>query len=92
MNSNVLFFIFRAAVEKLHCVDDAFRRQLESLQASHQAELLHLASDKQKQIEQANQKVLLSFIEAIVFLTQKKLLHLKSCMQIELFLYCSFDE
>ncbi|XP_065132585.1 leucine-rich repeat and coiled-coil domain-containing protein 1 [Paramisgurnus dabryanus] len=48
----------RAAVEKLHCVDDAFRRQLESLQASHQAELLRLANDKQKQIEQANQKVL----------------------------------
>ncbi|KAG1969766.1 leucine-rich repeat and coiled-coil domain-containing protein 1 [Pimephales promelas] len=47
-----------AAVEKLHSVDDAFRRQLESLQASHQAELLHLANDKQKQIEKANQKVL----------------------------------
>uniref|UniRef100_A0AAR2KI04 Leucine-rich repeat and coiled-coil domain-containing protein 1 n=1 Tax=Pygocentrus nattereri TaxID=42514 RepID=A0AAR2KI04_PYGNA len=46
-----------AAVEKLHCVDDAFRRQLESLQASHQAELLRLANDKQKQIEQANQRV-----------------------------------
>ncbi|KAA0719624.1 Leucine-rich repeat and coiled-coil domain-containing protein 1 [Triplophysa tibetana] len=48
----------RGAVEKLHSVDDAFRRQLESLQASHQAELLHLANDKQKQIEKANQKVL----------------------------------
>ncbi|KAM4605383.1 leucine-rich repeat and coiled-coil domain-containing protein 1 [Polymixia lowei] len=47
----------RAAVEKLHCVDDAFRRQLESLQASQQAELLRLANDKQKQVEQANQKV-----------------------------------
>ncbi|KAM9500756.1 leucine-rich repeat and coiled-coil domain-containing protein 1 isoform 1-T3 [Clarias gariepinus] len=47
----------KVAVEKLHCVDDAFRRQLESLQASHQAELLRLATDKQKQIEQANQKV-----------------------------------
>ncbi|XP_036453284.1 leucine-rich repeat and coiled-coil domain-containing protein 1 isoform X2 [Colossoma macropomum] len=47
----------KAAVEKLHCVDDAFRRQLESLQASHQAELLRLANDKQKQIEQANQRV-----------------------------------
>ncbi|KAF5904080.1 leucine-rich repeat and coiled-coil domain-containing protein 1 isoform X1, partial [Clarias magur] len=46
----------KVAVEKLHCVDDAFRRQLESLQASHQAELLQLATDKQKQIEQANQK------------------------------------
>ncbi|XP_073705761.1 leucine-rich repeat and coiled-coil domain-containing protein 1 [Garra rufa] len=47
----------RAAVEKLHSVDDAFRRQLESLQASHQAEILRLANDKQKQIEKANQKV-----------------------------------
>ncbi|KAI4872481.1 hypothetical protein NFI96_017472 [Prochilodus magdalenae] len=46
-----------AAVEKLRCVDDAFRRQLESLQASHQAELLRLANDKQKQMEQANQRV-----------------------------------
>uniref|UniRef100_A0A671L361 Leucine-rich repeat and coiled-coil domain-containing protein 1 n=1 Tax=Sinocyclocheilus anshuiensis TaxID=1608454 RepID=A0A671L361_9TELE len=48
----------RAAVEKLHSVDDAFRRQLESLQASHQAEILSLANDKQKRIEKANQKVL----------------------------------
>ncbi|XP_029929402.1 leucine-rich repeat and coiled-coil domain-containing protein 1 isoform X1 [Myripristis murdjan] len=47
----------KAAVEKLHCVDDAFRRQLESVQAVHQAELLRLANDKQKQIEQANQRV-----------------------------------
>uniref|UniRef100_A0A4W6E888 Leucine rich repeat and coiled-coil centrosomal protein 1 n=1 Tax=Lates calcarifer TaxID=8187 RepID=A0A4W6E888_LATCA len=47
----------KAAVEKLHCVDDAFRRQLESLQAAHQAELLRQANEKQKQIEKANQKV-----------------------------------
>ncbi|KAJ4936739.1 hypothetical protein JOQ06_001325 [Pogonophryne albipinna] len=47
----------KAAVDKLHCVDDAFRRQLESGQASHQTELLRLANDKQKKIEQANQKV-----------------------------------
>ncbi|XP_030017144.1 leucine-rich repeat and coiled-coil domain-containing protein 1 isoform X1 [Sphaeramia orbicularis] len=47
----------KAAVEKLHCVDDAFRRQLESIQVSHQAELLQLANEKQKQIEHANQKV-----------------------------------
>ncbi|CAK6957674.1 leucine-rich repeat and coiled-coil domain-containing protein 1 [Scomber scombrus] len=45
------------AVEKLHCVDDAFRRQLESIQAAHQAEQLRLANEKQKQIEQANQRV-----------------------------------
>ncbi len=55
---NFIYF-FRAAVEKLHSVDDAFRRQLESLQASHQAEILCLVNDKQKQIEKANQKVLL---------------------------------
>ncbi|XP_076828286.1 leucine-rich repeat and coiled-coil domain-containing protein 1 [Brachyhypopomus gauderio] len=48
----------KAAVEKLHCVDDAFRRQLESIQASHQTELLRLANEKQKQLEQANLRVL----------------------------------
>ncbi|XP_074544999.1 leucine-rich repeat and coiled-coil domain-containing protein 1 [Halichoeres trimaculatus] len=47
----------KAALEKLHCVDDAFRRQLESCQAAHQTELLRQANEKQKQIEQANQKV-----------------------------------
>uniref|UniRef100_A0A8C6TES4 Leucine-rich repeat and coiled-coil domain-containing protein 1 n=1 Tax=Neogobius melanostomus TaxID=47308 RepID=A0A8C6TES4_9GOBI len=45
------------ATEKLRSIDDAFRQQLESLQVTHQAELLQLASDKQKCIEQANQKV-----------------------------------
>ncbi|XP_053294375.1 leucine-rich repeat and coiled-coil domain-containing protein 1 isoform X3 [Pleuronectes platessa] len=47
----------RTAVEKLHCVDDAFRQQLESVQAAHQAELVRQATEKQQQIEQANQKV-----------------------------------
>ncbi|XP_034559351.1 leucine-rich repeat and coiled-coil domain-containing protein 1 [Notolabrus celidotus] len=47
----------KSVVEKLHCVDDAFRRQLESCQATHQAELLRQANEKQKQIEQAKQKV-----------------------------------
>uniref|UniRef100_A0A8C6LBF5 Leucine-rich repeat and coiled-coil domain-containing protein 1 n=1 Tax=Nothobranchius furzeri TaxID=105023 RepID=A0A8C6LBF5_NOTFU len=47
----------KAAVEKLRCVDDAFRQQLESVQAAHQAELLGLSKEKQTQIEQANQKV-----------------------------------
>lgn len=47
----------RGAVEKLRNADDAFRRQLETLQASHQTELLHLINDKQKQIELANHKV-----------------------------------
>ncbi|XP_072296908.1 leucine-rich repeat and coiled-coil domain-containing protein 1 [Eucyclogobius newberryi] len=47
----------KAAVEKLRSIDDAFRRQLESLQVEHQTELLRLASDKQTQIERANHKV-----------------------------------
>ncbi|XP_023671945.1 leucine-rich repeat and coiled-coil domain-containing protein 1 isoform X1 [Paramormyrops kingsleyae] len=48
----------RAAVEKLHSMDDAFRRQMEALQVSHQAELLQLAGDKQKDVELARQRVL----------------------------------
>ncbi|KAI1901345.1 hypothetical protein AGOR_G00033380 [Albula goreensis] len=47
----------KGVMEKLRSVDDAFRRQLETVQASHQAELFHLANEKQKQIELANQKV-----------------------------------
>ncbi|KAL2097658.1 hypothetical protein ACEWY4_006865 [Coilia grayii] len=46
------------AVEKLRKADDAFRRQLETLQAAHQTELLHLTSDREKQIEMANLKVM----------------------------------
>uniref|UniRef100_A0A3Q3KYX7 Leucine-rich repeat and coiled-coil domain-containing protein 1 n=1 Tax=Mastacembelus armatus TaxID=205130 RepID=A0A3Q3KYX7_9TELE len=45
------------ATKKLRCVDDAFRRQLESVQATHQTELLRLANEKQKKIEEASQKV-----------------------------------
>ncbi|KAM9164869.1 leucine-rich repeat and coiled-coil domain-containing protein 1 isoform 2-T4 [Pangshura tecta] len=47
----------KVAMEKLHSMDDAFRRQLESMLAAHQAELLQLANEKQKQIEAANEKV-----------------------------------
>uniref|UniRef100_A0A8C0BZX2 Leucine-rich repeat and coiled-coil domain-containing protein 1 n=1 Tax=Buteo japonicus TaxID=224669 RepID=A0A8C0BZX2_9AVES len=47
----------RIAVEKLHEMDDAFRKQLESVLAAHQEELLQLASEKEKQIEAANEKV-----------------------------------
>lgn len=47
----------RTALEKLHSVDDAFRRQLESIQAAHQAELLRTANETQKRIDQANRKV-----------------------------------
>lgn len=51
--------LFRIAVEKLHEMDDAFRKQLESVLAAHQEELLQLASEKEKQIEAANEKVML---------------------------------
>ncbi|XP_026546982.1 leucine-rich repeat and coiled-coil domain-containing protein 1 isoform X1 [Notechis scutatus] len=44
-------------MEKLHSVDDAFRRQHESTIAAHQAELLQLANEKQKQVAAANEKV-----------------------------------
>ncbi|NXJ95063.1 LRCC1 protein, partial [Corythaixoides concolor] len=47
----------RIAVEKLHEMDDAFRKQVESMLAAHQAELLQLAKEKDKQIEAANEKV-----------------------------------
>ncbi|NXA19373.1 LRCC1 protein, partial [Ibidorhyncha struthersii] len=47
----------RIAVEKLHEMDDAFRKQLESMLAAHQEELLQLANEKERQIEAANEKV-----------------------------------
>ncbi|KFQ21895.1 Leucine-rich repeat and coiled-coil domain-containing protein 1, partial [Mesitornis unicolor] len=47
----------RIAMEKLHEMDDAFRKQLESMSAAHQEELLQLANEKEKQIEAANEKV-----------------------------------
>ncbi|NXC94026.1 LRCC1 protein, partial [Certhia familiaris] len=47
----------RIAVEKLHKMDNAFRKQLESVLAAHQEELLHLQNEKEKQIEAANEKV-----------------------------------
>lgn len=59
---SVIFFFnhfFRIAVEKLHKMDNAFRKQLESVLAAHQEELLHLANEKEKQIEAANEKVIL---------------------------------
>ncbi|NWR97553.1 LRCC1 protein, partial [Motacilla alba] len=47
----------RIAVEKLHKMDNAFRKKLESVLAAHQEELLHLENEKDKQIEAANEKV-----------------------------------
>lgn len=52
-------WFFRIAVEKLHEMDDAFRKQLQSMVAAHEEELLHLAEEKEKQIEAANEKVIL---------------------------------
>lgn len=57
-----LFFIiiiFRIATEKLREMDDAFRKQLESVLAAHEAEIVQLANEKEKQIEAANEKVIL---------------------------------
>lgn len=53
----IFCFSFRAAVEKLRSVDNAFRHQLESVQAAHQADLLQLENQKRAQIDQANSKV-----------------------------------
>lgn len=46
-------------MEKLHEMDDAFRKQLESMLAAHQEELLQLENEKEKQVEAANEKVIL---------------------------------
>ncbi|XP_053739191.1 leucine-rich repeat and coiled-coil domain-containing protein 1 isoform X2 [Synchiropus splendidus] len=80
----------KAAVEKLRTIDDAFRRQLESVQASHHSELLQVAQDKQQQIERANQKVLeveeemrqlLEEMEASKRLMEEKMKRLSSALQ-----------
>ncbi|KAM3928905.1 leucine-rich repeat and coiled-coil domain-containing protein 1 [Leptodactylus fuscus] len=47
----------KVVMEKLHSVDDAFRQQLESILAAHQAELVKVASEKQKEIDAAHEKV-----------------------------------
>ncbi|XP_061653664.1 leucine-rich repeat and coiled-coil domain-containing protein 1 isoform X1 [Phyllopteryx taeniolatus] len=79
----------RAAVEKLRCMDDAVRTQLESLQATHQAELLQLARDKHDRIEEANRKVfeveeemrqLLLEVEANKRITEEKMKRLTSAL------------
>uniref|UniRef100_A0A8D2NZD8 Leucine-rich repeat and coiled-coil domain-containing protein 1 n=1 Tax=Zosterops lateralis melanops TaxID=1220523 RepID=A0A8D2NZD8_ZOSLA len=46
----------RIAVQKLHEMDSAFRKQLESVLAAHEEEILHLKNEKEKQIEAANEK------------------------------------
>ncbi|XP_056680156.1 leucine-rich repeat and coiled-coil domain-containing protein 1 isoform X4 [Monodelphis domestica] len=47
----------KATMERLRSMDDSFRKQLESVVAAHQAELLQLANEKQKQIDAADEKV-----------------------------------
>ncbi|NXT70478.1 LRCC1 protein, partial [Chaetops frenatus] len=47
----------RMAVEKLREMDNAFRKQLESVMAAHQEEVMLLKNEKEKQIEAANEKV-----------------------------------
>ncbi|XP_077378989.1 leucine-rich repeat and coiled-coil domain-containing protein 1 isoform X1 [Festucalex cinctus] len=80
----------REAVEKLRCMDDAFRAQMESLQAAHQAELLQLATDKHNQIEEANLKVfnveeemcqMLLEMEASKRITEAKMKRLHSALK-----------
>ncbi|XP_040849687.1 leucine-rich repeat and coiled-coil domain-containing protein 1 isoform X2 [Ochotona curzoniae] len=45
------------AMEKLHCMDDAFKKQVDAIVEAHKAEMLQLANEKQKCIESANLKV-----------------------------------
>lgn len=76
---------YRAAIEKLHSADDAFCQQLESVRAAHQAELIHLASDKQREIEQANQKVKIRPILQFLH-DQKQTMELKDFLESRLFI------
>ncbi|XP_007180208.1 leucine-rich repeat and coiled-coil domain-containing protein 1 isoform X1 [Balaenoptera acutorostrata] len=45
------------AIEKLHSMDDAFKKQVDAIVEAHQAEIIQLASEKQKCIDSANLKV-----------------------------------
>lgn len=56
---NMVFVLFlRDAVEKLHSMDDAFKKQVDAIVEAHHAEIIQLASEKQKYIDSANLKVL----------------------------------
>lgn len=56
---NMVFILFlRDAVEKLHSMDDAFKKQVDAIVEAHHAEIIQLASEKQKYIDSANLKVL----------------------------------
>lgn len=54
----VCFPCLRDTLEKLHSMDDAFRKQVDAIVAAHQAEIVKMASEKQKHIDSANLKVL----------------------------------
>ncbi|XP_063113583.1 leucine-rich repeat and coiled-coil domain-containing protein 1 isoform X3 [Cavia porcellus] len=45
------------AVEKLHSMDDIFKKQVNAIIEAHQAEITQLATEKQKYIDSANLKV-----------------------------------
>ncbi|XP_077023230.1 leucine-rich repeat and coiled-coil domain-containing protein 1 isoform X3 [Tamandua tetradactyla] len=45
------------ALEKLHSMDNAFKKQVDAIVEAHQAEILQLASEKQKYIDSANEKI-----------------------------------
>ncbi|XP_021571803.1 leucine-rich repeat and coiled-coil domain-containing protein 1 isoform X2 [Carlito syrichta] len=45
------------AIEKLHNMDDAFKKQVDAIVEAHQAEISQMASEKQKCIDSANLKV-----------------------------------
>ncbi|XP_059984149.1 leucine-rich repeat and coiled-coil domain-containing protein 1 isoform X1 [Lagenorhynchus albirostris] len=45
------------AIEMLHSMDDAFKKQVDAIVEAHQAEIIQLASEKQKCIDSANLKV-----------------------------------
>ncbi|KAM8966854.1 leucine-rich repeat and coiled-coil domain-containing protein 1 [Pelodytes ibericus] len=47
----------KALTEKLRSVDDAFRQQLESILATHEAEIINVTTCKQKEIEAVHEKV-----------------------------------
>ncbi|CAK6438664.1 unnamed protein product [Pipistrellus nathusii] len=47
----------KVAVEKLHCMDDAFKKQVEAIVEAHHAEITQLENEKQKYIDSANLKV-----------------------------------
>ncbi|KAI5938942.1 Leucine-rich repeat and coiled-coil domain-containing protein 1 [Manis javanica] len=45
------------AMEKLHSMDYAFKKQVDAIIEAHQVEIIHLANEKQKCIDSANLKV-----------------------------------